>query len=159
MAPKPIQPFILPRSIKWVPGISGNLVVKSKLLPRSCFGITNNKGCMKLGVRGMNKISKMKSFGQISEILNSHKKRLNWVVKLIFSGNVSLIERNKWQKFGEDFRTSIPPVWWIWLEYCRKSSFHKTQIFYPKCMRYWMFFGSHSPPWLELRVSVKHTAH
>ena len=25
--------FILPRSIKWVPGISGNLVVKSKLPP------------------------------------------------------------------------------------------------------------------------------
>ena len=30
-----IQPFILPRSIKWVPGISGNLVVKSKLPPGS----------------------------------------------------------------------------------------------------------------------------
>ena len=29
------QPFILPRSIKWVPGISGNLMVKSKLPPWS----------------------------------------------------------------------------------------------------------------------------
>ena len=29
------QPFILPRSIKWVPEISGNLVIKSKLSPRS----------------------------------------------------------------------------------------------------------------------------
>ena len=29
------QPFILPRSIKWVPGISGNLVVKNKLPPQS----------------------------------------------------------------------------------------------------------------------------
>ena len=33
--PRWTQPFILPRSIKWVPGISGNLVVKSKLPPRS----------------------------------------------------------------------------------------------------------------------------
>ena len=29
------QPFILSRSIKWVPGISGNLLVKSKLPPHS----------------------------------------------------------------------------------------------------------------------------
>ena len=29
------QPFILLRLLKWVPGISGNLVVKSKLSPRS----------------------------------------------------------------------------------------------------------------------------
>ena len=29
------QPFILPRSVKWAPEISGNLVVKSKLPPRS----------------------------------------------------------------------------------------------------------------------------
>ena len=35
VAPRSTQPFILPRSIKWVPGISGNLVVKSKLPPRS----------------------------------------------------------------------------------------------------------------------------
>ena len=34
-APRSTQPFILLRSIKWVPGISGNLVVKSKLPPRS----------------------------------------------------------------------------------------------------------------------------
>ena len=34
VAPSSTQPFILPRSIKWVPGISGNLVVKSKLPPR-----------------------------------------------------------------------------------------------------------------------------
>ena len=30
-----IQPFILLRSVKWVPGISGKLVAKSKLPPRS----------------------------------------------------------------------------------------------------------------------------
>ena len=35
VAPRSTQPFILPRSIKWVPGISGNLVVKSKLPPQS----------------------------------------------------------------------------------------------------------------------------
>ena len=35
VAPRSTQPFILPRSVKWVPGISGNLVVKSKLPPRS----------------------------------------------------------------------------------------------------------------------------
>ena len=35
VAPRSSQPFILPRSIKWVPEISGNLVVKSKLPPRS----------------------------------------------------------------------------------------------------------------------------
>ena len=35
VAPWSTQPLILPRSIKWVPGISGNLVVKSKLPPRS----------------------------------------------------------------------------------------------------------------------------
>ena len=35
VAPRLTQPFISPRSIKWVPGISGNLVVKSKLPPRS----------------------------------------------------------------------------------------------------------------------------
>ena len=35
VAPRSNQPFILPRSIKWIPGISGNLVVKSKLPPRS----------------------------------------------------------------------------------------------------------------------------
>ena len=33
MAPRLIQPFILPRSIKWVPLISWNLVVNSKLSP------------------------------------------------------------------------------------------------------------------------------
>ena len=31
VAQRSTQPFILPRSIKWVPGISGNLVVKSQL--------------------------------------------------------------------------------------------------------------------------------
>ena len=35
VAPRLTQSFILLRSIKWVPGISGNLVVKSKLPPRS----------------------------------------------------------------------------------------------------------------------------
>ena len=35
VAPRLTQPFILPRSIKWVPGISGNLVVKRKLPPWS----------------------------------------------------------------------------------------------------------------------------
>ena len=35
LSPKSNQPFILLRSIKWVPGIAGNLVVKSKLPPRS----------------------------------------------------------------------------------------------------------------------------
>ena len=35
IAPRLTQPFILPGSIKWVPGIFGNLVVKSKLPPWS----------------------------------------------------------------------------------------------------------------------------
>ena len=35
VAPKLIQPFILPRSIKWVPGISVSWMVKSKLPPWS----------------------------------------------------------------------------------------------------------------------------
>ena len=35
VAPKSTQPLILQRSIKQVPGISGNLVVKSKMPPRS----------------------------------------------------------------------------------------------------------------------------
>ena len=34
VAPRSTQPFILPRSIKLVPGTSGNLVVKSKLPPQ-----------------------------------------------------------------------------------------------------------------------------
>ena len=34
VAPRSTQPFILLRLIKWVPGISENLVVKSKLSPR-----------------------------------------------------------------------------------------------------------------------------
>ena len=35
VAPRSTQPFILLRSIKWAPGISGNWMVKSKLPPRS----------------------------------------------------------------------------------------------------------------------------
>ena len=35
VAPRSTQPFILLRLVKWVPEISGNLVVKSKLPPRS----------------------------------------------------------------------------------------------------------------------------
>ena len=35
VAPRLTQPFIFLRLIKLVPGISGNLVVKSKLPPRS----------------------------------------------------------------------------------------------------------------------------
>ena len=35
VAPRSTQPFILLRSIKWVPGISENLVVKIKLPPQS----------------------------------------------------------------------------------------------------------------------------
>ena len=35
VAPRLTQPFILPRSIKWVAGISRNLVVRSKLPPQS----------------------------------------------------------------------------------------------------------------------------
>ena len=35
VAPRLTQPFIFLRSINLVPGISGNLVVKSKLPPRS----------------------------------------------------------------------------------------------------------------------------
>ena len=37
VAPRSTQPFILPSSIKWIPGISGDLVVKSKLTPPSFF--------------------------------------------------------------------------------------------------------------------------
>ena len=33
VAPRSTQPFILPRSVKWVPGISRNLLVKSKPPP------------------------------------------------------------------------------------------------------------------------------
>ena len=33
------QLFILPRSIKWVPGTSGNFLLKSKLPPRSDSGL------------------------------------------------------------------------------------------------------------------------
>ena len=39
VAPRLTQPFILPRSIKRVPGISGDLVEKSKLPPRSGAGL------------------------------------------------------------------------------------------------------------------------
>ena len=39
VARRSTQSFILPRSIKWVPGVSGNLVVKSKLPPRSGFSL------------------------------------------------------------------------------------------------------------------------
>ena len=35
VTPRSTQPFIILKSIKLVPGISGNLVVKSKLPPRS----------------------------------------------------------------------------------------------------------------------------
>ena len=35
VVPRWTQPFILPWSIKWLAEISGNLVVKSKLPPRS----------------------------------------------------------------------------------------------------------------------------
>ena len=35
VAPRLSQPFILPKSIKWIPRISGNLLVKSKLPPQS----------------------------------------------------------------------------------------------------------------------------
>ena len=35
VTPRLTQPLILPRLIKWVPGIYANLVVKSKLPPRS----------------------------------------------------------------------------------------------------------------------------
>ena len=33
VAPRSTKPFISPRSIKWVPRVSGNLVVKSKMSP------------------------------------------------------------------------------------------------------------------------------
>ena len=39
VAPRSTQRLILLRSIKWVPGISGNLVVESKLPPRSCSSL------------------------------------------------------------------------------------------------------------------------
>ena len=48
LTPRSTQPFILPRSIKWVQGTSGNLVIKSKLPPRS--------GCVAL--RQLNPIQK-----------------------------------------------------------------------------------------------------
>ena len=35
VAPRSTQSFILPMSVKWVPEVSGNLVVKSKLPPQS----------------------------------------------------------------------------------------------------------------------------
>ena len=33
------RPFTLLRLVKWVPEVSGNLVVKSKLPPRSCSSL------------------------------------------------------------------------------------------------------------------------
>ena len=39
VAPCLTQSFILPSSVKWEPGISGNLVVNSKLPPRSDFSL------------------------------------------------------------------------------------------------------------------------
>ena len=48
VAPRSTQPFILRRSIKWVPGISENWMVKSKLPPRSgCSWTTSIKGVIK----------------------------------------------------------------------------------------------------------------
>ena len=54
VAPRLTQPFILPRSVKWVPEISGNLVVKSKLPPRSGSSLEAvephpQKGAIKFG--------------------------------------------------------------------------------------------------------------
>ena len=39
VAPRSTQPFNLPRSIKWVPGISGDLVIKSKVPTQSGFSL------------------------------------------------------------------------------------------------------------------------
>ena len=39
VAPRPTQPPVLRRPIKWAPEIPGDLVVKSKLPPRSGFSL------------------------------------------------------------------------------------------------------------------------
>ena len=46
VAPWSTQPFILLRLIKWLPGLPGGLVVKSKLPPCRCCSLEAGKGTL-----------------------------------------------------------------------------------------------------------------
>ena len=61
--------------------------------------------------------SNFATFMKKSQISNCHK---NWLVigmKLTFSGNAYLIDRNKWWKFQRNWRTFIDSLRWPWLEW------------------------------------------
>ena len=61
--------------------------------------------------------SNFATFMKKSQISNCHK---NWLVigmKLTFSGNAYLIDRNKWWKFQRNWRTFIDSLTWPWLEW------------------------------------------
>ena len=49
VTPRPTQPFILSMLVKWVPEISGNLVVKSKLLLEVALALRQVKPIHKKG--------------------------------------------------------------------------------------------------------------
>ena len=59
---------------------------------RNNFGKTNNKDYMRLEIPENERNLQDGNFRTIPKTLNSHKVRLNWSMKLKFSGNTSLIE-------------------------------------------------------------------
>ena len=59
------------------------------------FGKTNCKSYLKVGVPENQRNLQNGNFWTIPKTLNSRKVRLDWAMKLKFSGNTSLIETNK----------------------------------------------------------------
>ena len=68
---------------------------------------TNSKGYLQVGVPENQINLQTRKFWTIPKTLNSHKKELNWEMKLNFSGITSVIEVIQWQIFEEDLKALL----------------------------------------------------
>ena len=79
-------------------GLSVHIIFETILGPDwgKSFGKTNSKSYLKLGVTENQRNFENGNFRTVPKTLNNHKVRLNWAMKLNFSGKASLVKRNKW---------------------------------------------------------------
>ena len=111
VAPRSTQPFILPRSIKWVPGIFGNVLVKSKLPPSSSA----------VALRQLNTIHKKRGHKVLHFPFFCHlvpfSKNIHFLDYLVQRGLLLLIYpqvatfRGQWTDLWMDFVLTLFTIW------------------------------------------------
>ena len=114
VAPRSTQPFILPWSIKWVPGISGNLVVKSKLPPRS-----GSVALRQMYPNHKKGTAKLFFFNKKKVLFTWRQEPLKHSGEILLLSKMSLLRESRWLLRYDILNPAIPfsDLYDVWKDY------------------------------------------